>query len=95
VYRGERILNNHELSDRETVREDKREADVDKMMCGRIRYLACKEYHRGLLQSTFSLKVILTRIFIQLLRDFAYRREKKPCKHDFRCRKIYGLGQIV
>ena len=76
MYRGERILSNPELRDRERVKKKKGEGDVDKMMCGRIRYLACKEYHCGSLQSTFSLKVIPTRIFIQLLGDFAYRRGK-------------------
>jgi len=34
---GERILNNPGLRDRERVRKQKGEGDVDKMVCGRIK----------------------------------------------------------
>jgi hypothetical protein len=93
VCRGERILCNIGLSDSQRVRKRKGEEDVDKMVCGRIGYLACMEYHCGSFQSTFSFKVIPTRTYMQRLRDFAYR--SKPCKHDFRCRKIYVWGHVI
>ena len=51
--------------------------DVDKMVCGRIQYMTCKEYHCGSSESTFSLEVISTRSFMQLLRDFSYGRKNR------------------
>jgi hypothetical protein len=90
VCRGEGILSNPGLRVTERVRKRKEKGDVDKMVCGRIQYLAFKEYHCGLFGSTFSLKVISTRIFMQLLRDFAYRR--KTCVNTISVVRKYAVG---
>jgi hypothetical protein len=46
-------LINPGLRDREKLRKTKGEVDVDRMVGGRIQYLACKEYHCGSLKARF------------------------------------------